>query len=186
MPLYEYECQACGHRFERIQSFSDPIVKKCPRCGKRKVKKLLSSPAIQFKGSGFYITDYQRKGSGTLGRHELGLPEAGGDPVRLRRTGRGRRHPLRRSHLGEQQRQLRGRPGPRTRHAEPRRHPLAEARGNRQRRAGDFRRSDLHPAGQHCRREGPRLPRRLARRRGSRVLHCRVLFLPGATLTPRR
>ena len=65
MPLYEYECQACGHRFERIQSYSDPIIKKCPHCGKRKVKKLLSSPAIQFKGSGFYITDYQRKGSGT-------------------------------------------------------------------------------------------------------------------------
>jgi putative FmdB family regulatory protein len=65
VPLYEYECQACKHRFERIQQFSDPIVKKCPKCGKKKVKKLLSSPAIQFKGSGFYITDYQRKGTGT-------------------------------------------------------------------------------------------------------------------------
>jgi putative FmdB family regulatory protein len=65
VPLYEYECQACGHRFEQIQTFSAPLVKKCPKCGKRKVKKLLSSPAIQFKGSGFYITDYQRKGSGT-------------------------------------------------------------------------------------------------------------------------
>jgi len=63
VPLYEYECEACHHRFERIQQFSDPIVRKCPKCGKKKVKKLLSSPAIQFKGSGFYITDYQRKGS---------------------------------------------------------------------------------------------------------------------------
>ena len=63
MPLYEYECQACHHRFEQIQRYSDPLVKVCPKCGKRKVKKLLSSPAIQFKGSGFYITDYQRKGS---------------------------------------------------------------------------------------------------------------------------
>ena len=63
MPLYEYECSACHHRFERIQRFSDPIVRKCPKCGKNKVKKLLSSPASQFKGSGFYITDYQRKGS---------------------------------------------------------------------------------------------------------------------------
>ena len=61
--MYEYECQACHHRFERIQQFSDPLVKKCPKCGKKKVKKLLSSPAIQFKGSGFYITDYQRKGT---------------------------------------------------------------------------------------------------------------------------
>ena len=63
MPLYEYECQACHHRFEQIQRFSDPLVKKCPACGKNRVKKLLSSPAIQFKGTGWYITDYQRKGS---------------------------------------------------------------------------------------------------------------------------
>ena len=63
--MYEYECQACHHRFERIQQFSDPLVKKCPKCGKKKVRKLLSSPAIQFKGSGFYITDYQRKGTST-------------------------------------------------------------------------------------------------------------------------
>jgi len=63
VPLYEYECEACHHRFERIQQYSDPIVRKCPKCGRKKVKKLLSSPAIQFKGSGFYITDYQRKGS---------------------------------------------------------------------------------------------------------------------------
>jgi len=62
VPLYEYECEACHHRFERIQQYSDPIVRKCPKCGKKKVKKLLSSPAIQFKGSGFYITDYKRAG----------------------------------------------------------------------------------------------------------------------------
>jgi putative FmdB family regulatory protein len=61
MPLYEYECDACGHRFERIQKFSDPLVDKCPTCG-GKVRKLLSSPAIQFKGSGWYITDYAKKG----------------------------------------------------------------------------------------------------------------------------
>lgn len=65
MPLYEYECSACHHKWEQIQTFSDPIVRKCPKCGKSKVKKLLSSPAIQFKGSGFYINDYQRKGSST-------------------------------------------------------------------------------------------------------------------------
>ncbi len=63
MPLYEYECQACHHRFEQIQRYSDPLVKKCPACGRKRVKKLLSSPAIQFKGTGWYITDYQRKGS---------------------------------------------------------------------------------------------------------------------------
>lgn len=64
MPLYEYECGACGHRFEQIQKFSDPTIEVCPKCGEPKVQKLLSSPAIQFKGSGWYITDYARKGSG--------------------------------------------------------------------------------------------------------------------------
>ena len=63
MPLYEYECESGEHRFERIQKFSDPPVETCPTCG-RKVRKLLSSPAIQFKGSGWYVTDYARKASG--------------------------------------------------------------------------------------------------------------------------
>ena len=61
MPLYEYECQACHHRFERIQKFSDPLVRKCPQCGKGKVKKLPSAPAVRFKGTGWYVTDYGRK-----------------------------------------------------------------------------------------------------------------------------
>ena len=65
MPLYEYQCAACGHRFEQIQKFSDPPVEVCPSCGEREVSKLLSSPAIQFKGSGWYITDYARKGAAT-------------------------------------------------------------------------------------------------------------------------
>jgi putative FmdB family regulatory protein len=61
MPLYEYQCDACGHRFEVIQKFSDPPVATCQRCS-GSVRKLLSSPAIQFKGSGWYITDYARAG----------------------------------------------------------------------------------------------------------------------------
>ena len=61
MPLYEYECRACGNRFEQIQKFSDPPVEKCPVCGAPRVRKLMSSPAIQFKGSGWYITDYAKK-----------------------------------------------------------------------------------------------------------------------------
>ena len=60
MPLYEYKCDACGHRFEKIQKFSDPLETACPKCGGI-VRKLMSSPAIQFKGSGFYITDYAKK-----------------------------------------------------------------------------------------------------------------------------
>jgi len=63
MPLYEYECDACGHRFEKIQKFSDPLEETCPKCGGH-VHKLMSSPAIQFKGSGFYITDYGKDGKG--------------------------------------------------------------------------------------------------------------------------
>ena len=64
MPLYEYECEACGHRFEVIQKFSDPPLERCPKCGSA-VHKLQSAPAIQFKGSGWYITDYARKDSGS-------------------------------------------------------------------------------------------------------------------------
>jgi len=64
MPLYEYECAACGHRFEQIRKFSDPPVEICPNCGEAKVQKLVSSPAIQFKGTGWYITDYAKKSSG--------------------------------------------------------------------------------------------------------------------------
>jgi len=60
MPLYEYECDVCGRRFEKIQKFSDPLEDKCPTCAGH-VHKLQSSPAIQFKGSGFYITDYAKK-----------------------------------------------------------------------------------------------------------------------------
>ena len=63
MPLYEYECTKCQHRFERIQKFSDPPVTECPACGGT-VSQLLSAPAIHFKGSGWYVTDYAKKSSG--------------------------------------------------------------------------------------------------------------------------
>ncbi len=60
MPLYEYQCEKCGHRFEKIQKFSDKMVKKCPLCGGR-VEQMISAPAVQFKGSGWYVTDYANK-----------------------------------------------------------------------------------------------------------------------------
>ncbi len=63
MPLYEYLCGSCGHRFERIQKFSDAPLTECPSCGGA-VEKQFSSPAIQFKGSGWYITDYAKSGAG--------------------------------------------------------------------------------------------------------------------------
>lgn len=66
MPLYEYQCEACGHRFEIIQKFSDPPVEKCPVCGGQ-VQKLMSAPAFQFKGTGWYVTDYARKNGSSSG-----------------------------------------------------------------------------------------------------------------------
>ena len=66
MPLYEYQCESCSTRFERIQKFSDPPIETCPSCG-GPVRKLLSSPAIQFKGSGWYITDYAKKSGAAAG-----------------------------------------------------------------------------------------------------------------------
>jgi putative FmdB family regulatory protein len=63
VPLYEYQCKACHHRFEKIQKFSDPIVTKCPECGKDEVEQMISAPAVQFKGSGWYVNDYAKKGS---------------------------------------------------------------------------------------------------------------------------
>ena len=81
MPLYEYECNDCGHRFERIQRFSDPLASTCPACGGA-VRKLLSSPAIQFKGTGWYVTDYARKKPG-----ETRPDGAGGDDGKKKDAG---------------------------------------------------------------------------------------------------
>jgi len=60
LPLYEYKCVKCGHRFEKIESMSASETKKCPECG-HKAKRMASAPAIQFKGSGWYVTDYSSK-----------------------------------------------------------------------------------------------------------------------------
>jgi putative FmdB family regulatory protein len=62
MPLYEYECDACGRRFEVIVKNADTTVETCTHCGKGPVHRQLSSPAIQFKGTGWYVTDYAQKG----------------------------------------------------------------------------------------------------------------------------
>jgi putative FmdB family regulatory protein len=76
VPLYEYSCPQCG-RFELIRKFSDRPLKACPTCGKT-VQKLPSAPAIQFKGTGWYITDYSRKSSGgDEGAKDSGSKDAG-------------------------------------------------------------------------------------------------------------
>ena len=66
MPIYEYQCEACSNRFEVKQSMKDDPITACPRCGKQ-VRRLISSPAIMFKGSGWYVTDYSDKLKPTAG-----------------------------------------------------------------------------------------------------------------------
>ncbi|MDH5526020.1 MAG: hypothetical protein OEY97_01775 [Nitrospirota bacterium] len=61
MPIYEYQCEKCGHLFDAIQKYTDDALTDCPECD-GSVSRLVSTPAIQFKGSGFYITDYQKSG----------------------------------------------------------------------------------------------------------------------------
>jgi putative FmdB family regulatory protein len=62
MPNYEYLCKDCGHRFEQIRKFSDKQLRKCPECG-GVIEQVISAPAVQFKGSGWYVTDYAKKGA---------------------------------------------------------------------------------------------------------------------------
>ena len=88
MPLYEYLCQKCGHRFEKIQKFSDAMVKKCPECG-GKIEQVISAPAVQFKGSGWYVTDYAKK-SATLpasGADSSGSSDSGKDSAASKDSG---------------------------------------------------------------------------------------------------
>lgn len=76
MPLYEYECQSCGRRTELLQRFSDEPLTTCPECG-GKVRKLPSAPAVQFKGTGWYVTDYGRgNGNGSRSESKSGAGEA--------------------------------------------------------------------------------------------------------------
>jgi len=69
VPLYEYKCAKCGNRFEKIEHVSAPTTQKCPKCG-GKAERQLAAPAIQFKGSGWYVTDYAGKGSASAAKSE--------------------------------------------------------------------------------------------------------------------
>ena len=71
MPLYEYQCQQCGTRLEALQSFSDDPLTECEVCGGQ-LKKLISAPAVQFKGTGWYVTDYAGKSGGSSGKKSDG------------------------------------------------------------------------------------------------------------------
>src|ERR1051325_2507489 len=79
MPTYEYKCDACGYEFERFQSITADPVKRCPECGKAKVRRLISTGAgLIFKGSGFYITDYRDKSYTDKAKAESGSGTSGG------------------------------------------------------------------------------------------------------------
>jgi putative FmdB family regulatory protein len=87
MPTYEYKCEACGHAFEKFQSITAAPIKKCPECGKSKVRRLIGTGAgLLFKGSGFYITDYRgdaynkaAKADSSSGGESSGSESKGGD-----------------------------------------------------------------------------------------------------------
>ena len=76
MPLYEYKCVKCGHRFEKIESHTASTTKKCPECG-AKAERQIAAPAIQFKGSGWYVTDYAGKGTSPAASEGSGDGAAG-------------------------------------------------------------------------------------------------------------
>ena len=76
MPLFEYKCRKCGHRFEKIEKYTAAAVKTCPKCGAKAVRQL-AAPAIQFKGSGWYVTDYAGKGSSAASSEGSGDNDAG-------------------------------------------------------------------------------------------------------------
>jgi putative FmdB family regulatory protein len=73
LPIYEYECQKCHHRFEKIQQYSDAPETKCPKC-RGKLEKVITAPSVQFKGSGWYVNDYGRgkASSGSSSKHDSG------------------------------------------------------------------------------------------------------------------
>lgn len=80
MPTYDYKCDACGYAFERFHSITAPPIKRCPECGKAKVKRLLGTGAgLIFKGSGFYITDYRDKSYAESAKKDAGEGSASTD-----------------------------------------------------------------------------------------------------------
>ncbi len=81
MPTYQYECAACEHAFETMQSMMDKKLKKCPKCGKLKLHRLIGAGSgIIFKGTGFYETDYKRKDAPSSQREPTGPKELTGKP----------------------------------------------------------------------------------------------------------
>ena len=94
MPIYEFECAACGNRFDRLQKLSDPDPTVCPNCGAERVSRRLTAPAFRLSGSGWYETDFKKDGDKKRNLADKGeAPKSGGDapaksdPVKPAATG---------------------------------------------------------------------------------------------------
>jgi putative FmdB family regulatory protein len=87
MPNYEYLCKKCGHRFEQIRKFSDKHLKKCPECG-GVLEQVISAPAVQFKGSGWYVTDYAKKGSASAASSSSSESESSAKEAKEKKDGK--------------------------------------------------------------------------------------------------
>lgn len=83
MPNYEYLCTKCGHRFEQIRKFSDKQLRKCPECG-GVIEQVISAPAVRFKGSGWYVNDYPKKGAGSAEASSSSSPEGDSSSAELK------------------------------------------------------------------------------------------------------
>ncbi len=91
MPLYEYECAACGERLERLQKMGEAPLVECPACGESALRRLVSRPAFQFKGSGWYVTDYARKG-GEKGKEREAAEAKAGDEAKAGNGEKAKKH----------------------------------------------------------------------------------------------
>ncbi len=75
MPIYEYECESCGHRHEMLQKISDPLLKDCPSCGKPDLKKMVSTASFRLSGSGWYETDFKSDNKRNLAKSDSKEPK---------------------------------------------------------------------------------------------------------------
>lgn len=78
MPIYEYQCQACGHQLEKLQKVSDPVLVDCPNCHKPKLQKLISATSFQLKGSGWYATDFKNPSKASASAKDRDTQDQGG------------------------------------------------------------------------------------------------------------
>lgn len=77
MPIYEYECQECGHQMDALQKISEPVLVKCPACSKDGLKKLVSAPQFRLKGGGWYETDFKKDNQRNLSKSDSEVPKTG-------------------------------------------------------------------------------------------------------------